>query len=253
MCSSVSSVDAAWLWSDMNLTSRLGDITVQSCVSSHHQLVCMMASHVVASWPHYHFGPKHFTKSSSEKLREAFPEKQRMLGRVWPASHRPCVDSQNFARKAWPQMAWSVYLCERRVDLFFSVCGAGKVLCSYACVLHDLCLALAPARCVSVSLHRLLLPSSACDCLRRPKWTGVHDVCKGKKTSVMPGDDVLENRSYFCFLRTDTQALDPFFTKKCTSQKHMARVLAIYVEKRSDASQAAMGGRETHTKSCTSG
>ena len=150
-------------------------------------------------------------------------------------------------------MARGVYLCERRVDLFFSVCGAGKVLCSYACVLHDLCLALAPARCVSVSLHRLLLPSSACDCLRRPKLTGVHDVCKRKKTSVMPGDEVVENRSCLWFLRTDTQALDPFFHKKSTSQKHMARVLAIYVEKCSDVSQAAMGGRETHTKSCTSG
>ena len=168
---------------------------------------------MVAPWSHCNFGPNHFTKSSSEKLHEAFPEKQHMLGRVWPASHRPCVDSQKFARKAWPQMARGVYLCERRVDLFFSVCGAGKVLCSYACVLHDLCLALAPARCVSVSLHRLLLPSSACDCLRRPKLTGVHDVCKRKKTSVMPGDEVVENRFCLWFLRTDTQALDPFFPK----------------------------------------
>ena len=194
MCSSV---DAAWLWSDKDLTSRLGDIPVQRRVSSLHQLVCMMASHAVASWPHYHFGPNHFTKSSSEKLHEAFPEKQHMLGRVWPASHRPCVDSQNFARKAWPQMARGVYLCERRVDLFFSVCGAGEVLCLYACVLHDLCLALAPARCVSVSLHRLLLPSSACDCLRRRKLTGVHDVCKRKKKNVRharrrrPGEPIL--------------------------------------------------------------
>ena len=176
-----SSVDAAWLWSDMDSTSRLADITVQHRVSSHHQLVCMMDSHAVASWSHYHFGPNHFTKSSSEKLREAFPEKQHMLGLVWPASHRPCVDSQKFARKAWPQMARGVYLCERRVDFFFSVCGAGEVLCSCACVLHDLCRALASARCVSVSLHRLPLPLSACDCLRRPKLTGVHDVCKRKK------------------------------------------------------------------------
>ena len=144
----------------------------------------MMASHAVASWSHYHFGPNHFTKSSSETLHEAFPEKQHMLGRVWKASHRPCVDSQKFARKAWPQMAWGVYLCERRVDLFFSVCGAGEALCSYACVLHDLCLALAPARCVSVSRHWLLLPLSACDCLRRPKLTGVHDVCKRKKKNI---------------------------------------------------------------------
>ena len=98
------------------------------------------------------------------------------------------------------------------------MCGAGKVLCSYACVLHDWCLALAPARCVSVSLHRLLLPLSARDCLRgRPKLTGVHDVCKRKKTSVMPGDEVLKNRSYFlifahrcsgfrCFFFTRTHA-----------------------------------------------
>ena len=122
-----------------------------------------------------------------------------MLGRVWPASHRPCVDSQKIARKAWPQMARGVYLCERRVDLFFSVCGASKVLCSCACVLHDLCRALASARCVSVSLHRLPLPLSACDCLRRPKLTGVHDVCKRKKTSVKPGDEVVENRSCLRF------------------------------------------------------
>ena len=32
----------------------------------------------------------------------------------------------------------------------------------------------------------------------------------------------------------------------------MAGVLAINVEKCSDVSQAAMGGRETHMKSCTS-
>ena len=145
MCSSV---DAAWFWSDMDSTSGLGDIPVQRRVSSPHQLVCMMASHAVASWSHFHFGPNHFTKSSSEKLHEAFPEKQHVLGRVWPASHLPCVNSQKFARKAWPQMTQDVYHCERRVDFFFSVCGAGKVLCSYACVLHDWCLALAPARCV---------------------------------------------------------------------------------------------------------
>ena len=242
MCSNV---NAARFWSDIDLTSRLGDIPVQSRVSSHHQLVCMMASHAVASWSHFHFGPNHFTKSSSEKLHEAFTEKQHVLGRVWPASHRPCVESQKFARKAWPQMARGVYLCERRVDLFFSVCGAGKVLCSYACVLHDLCLALAPARCVSVSLHRLLLPCSACDCLRRQKLTSVYDVCKRKKTSVMPADEVVENRScLWCFAHR--------YHKKCTSKKHMAGVLAIFVEKRSDVSQAAMGGRETHTKSCTS-
>ena len=91
-----SSVNAAWFGSDMNLTSRLGDITVQRRVSSHHQLVCMMASHVVAiSGPDYHFVPNHCSKSSSEKLHDAFPAKQHMLGRVWPASHRPCVDSQN--------------------------------------------------------------------------------------------------------------------------------------------------------------
>ena len=125
----------------------------------------------------------------------------------------------------------------------------GKVLCSYACVLHDWCLALAPARCVSVSLHRLLLPLSACDCLRRPKLTGVHDVCKRKKTSVMPGDDVLESRSVVIdMLRIDTQASDSFFHKKNTSQKHMAGVLAIYVKKCPDVSQATMGGRETHMK-----
>ena len=46
-----SSVNAAWFGSDMDSTSRLADITVQHRVSSHHQLVCMMASHVVASWP----------------------------------------------------------------------------------------------------------------------------------------------------------------------------------------------------------
>ena len=92
MCSSV---DAAWFWSDMDSTSRLGDIPVQGRVSSHHQLVYMMASHAVACWSHYHFGPNHFPKSSSEKLHEAFTEKQRMLGRVWSASHLPCVDSKN--------------------------------------------------------------------------------------------------------------------------------------------------------------
>ena len=68
VCSSVSSVDAAWLWSDMDLTFRLRDIPVQRRVSSHRQLVCMMASHMVASWPHFHFGPNHFTKGSFEKL-----------------------------------------------------------------------------------------------------------------------------------------------------------------------------------------
>ena len=214
-----SSVDAAWLWSDMDLTSRLGDITVQRRVSSHHQLVCMMASHVEASWPHYHFGPNHFAKSSSEKLHEAFTEKQHMLGRVWPASHRPCVDSQKFARKAWPQMARGVYLCQRRVDLFFSVCGAGKVLCSYACVLHYLCLALAPARCVSVSLHRLLLPSSACDCLRRPKLTGVHDVgkCKRKRPPCQATTSWRTDPIFgFCALILRFQ----IFFKKCKSQKN---------------------------------
>ena len=56
----------------------------------------MMASHAVASWSHYHFSANHFTKSSPEKLHEAFPEKQHMLGRVWSASHLPCVDSQKF-------------------------------------------------------------------------------------------------------------------------------------------------------------
>ena len=99
------------------------------------------------------------------------------------------------------------------------------------CVLHDLFLALAPARCVSVSLHRLLLPCSACDCLRRRKLTSVHDVCKRKKTSVMPGDEVVENRSCLWFLRTGTQALDPFFSKKIHVKEKMARVLDIYVEK----------------------
>ena len=69
---------------------------------------------------HYHFGPNCFTKSFSEKLHEAYPEKQHMRGRVWPASHLPCVDSQKFAREAWPQMTRGVYLCERRVR-FISV------------------------------------------------------------------------------------------------------------------------------------
>ena len=150
-------------------------------------------------------------------------------------------------------MARGVYLCERRVDLFFSVCGAGKVLCSYACVLHDLCLALAPARCVSVSLHRLLLPSSACDCLRRPKLTGVHDVCKRKK-------NIRHARRRSCgepilslVFAHRYSGFRSFFSQKNARHRKMARVLAIYVEKRSDVSQAAMGGRETNTKSCTSG
>ena len=35
VCSSVSSVDAAWLWSDMNLTSRLGEYPLStSCLIS---------------------------------------------------------------------------------------------------------------------------------------------------------------------------------------------------------------------------
>ena len=151
-------------------------------------------------------------------------------------------------------MAPRVYLCERRVDLFFSVCGAGKVLCSFACVLHDWCHALAPARCVSVSLHRLLLPSSACDCLRRPKLSGVHGVCKRKKkrppcqaTKLWRTDPVFG----FCaqILRLEIF----FFPQKNARHRKMARVLAIYVEKHSGVSQAAMGGRETHTKSCTPG
>ena len=52
-------------------TPRLADILVQHRVSSHHQLVCMMASHAVASWSHHHFG----TKSSFEKLHELFTRK----------------------------------------------------------------------------------------------------------------------------------------------------------------------------------
>ena len=83
--------------------------------------------------------------------------------------------------------------------------------------------------------------------------TGVHDVCKRKKTSVMPGDEVVENRSCLWFLRTDTQALDPFFQKKSTSKKKWLESWTSMLKKRSDVSQAAMGGRETHTKSCTSG
>ena len=69
----------------------------------------------------------------------------------------------------------------------------------------------------------------------------------------MPGDEVVENRSCLWFLRTDTQALDAFFPKNMHVTEKLAGVLAISVEKRSDVSQAAMGGRETHTKSCTSG
>ena len=82
----VAVLNAAWFWSDMDSASRLGDIPVQHRVSSHHQLVCMMASHAVASWSHYHFlsSPNHFTKSSSEKLHEAFTEKQHVLKRVRP-------------------------------------------------------------------------------------------------------------------------------------------------------------------------
>ena len=57
----------------------------------------------------------------------------------------------------------------------------------------------------------------------------------------------------FGFLRTDTQALDAFFPKNMHVTEKLAGVLAIYAEKRSDVSQAAMGGRETHTKSCTTG
>ena len=136
----------------MDSTSRLGDIPVQRRVSSHHQLVCMMASHAVTSWSHYHFGRNHFTKSSFEKLHEAFTEKQHMLGRV-PARH----------------------LTSWRTDPIFDFC---------------------------TQMFRLWIL-------------------------------VLKN--------------------KCASQKQMAGVLAINVEKCSDVSQAAMGGRETHMKSCTSG
>ena len=71
----------------MDSTSRLGDIHVQHRVSSYHQLVCMMASHAVASWSHYHSSANHVTKSSFEKLHEAFTVKQHVLGRVWPASY----------------------------------------------------------------------------------------------------------------------------------------------------------------------
>ena len=62
-----SSVNAPWFWSDMESTSRLGDIPVQGRVLFHHQLVCMMASHAVASWSHYHSSANHLTKSSFEK------------------------------------------------------------------------------------------------------------------------------------------------------------------------------------------
>ena len=103
----------------------------------------MMASHAVASWSHYHFGPNHFTKSSFQKLHEAFTEKQHVLGRVWPAS------------------------------------------------------------------------------------------------------DVLVNRSYFLIFAQMFRLRILVLKNKCASQKQMAGVLAINVEKCSDVSQAAMGGRET--------
>ena len=141
-----------WFWSDMDSTSQLGDIPVQRRVSSHLQLVCMMASHAVASWSHYHSSANHFTKSSSEEFHEAFTEKQHVLGRVRPASN------------------------------------------------------------------------------------------------------VLENRSYFLIFAHKCSGFGSFVLKtKCASQKQMAGVLAINVEKCSDVSQEAIGGRETHMKSCTSG
>ena len=144
-------MNAAGFWSDMDSTSRLGDIHVQHRVSSHHQLVCMMASHAVASWSHY----------------------------------------------------LSVQIISRR----------------------------APLR----NFTRLSPKSSTCSNVSGP------------------ASNVLENRSYFLICTQMFRLWILVLKNKCASQKQMAGVLAINVEKCSDVSQAAMGGRETNMKSCTSG
>ena len=49
--------------------------------------------------------------------------------------------------------------------------------------------------------------------------TGVHDVCKRKRTSVMPGDEVLENRSYFLIFAHRCSGFRSFFFLK-THARH---------------------------------
>ena len=69
-----------------------------------------------------------------------------------------------------------------------------------------------------------------------------------KKTSVMPGDEVVENRSCLWLFAHRYSGFRSFFHKKMHVTEKMAGVLAIYVGKCSDVSQATMGGRETHMK-----
>ena len=69
----------------------------------------------------------------------------------------------------------------------------------------------------------------------------------------MPGDEVVENRSCLWFLRTDTQALDAFYSK--THARHLNKwpeSWPFVLKSCSEVSKAAMGGEETHTKSWTS-